>query len=152
MSEMEIRENPERDSGLIFAPIIPESQHASQFVADTATERRGKRLGIPILQRRRHLGERSHEAQLSGLRRRLGRRGFAQPEIFASEARVLLGQPLARLVRDGILLDGSSRGRFALATGHDVRLIAPTCDNPSRVSEAATAEAVRQPGIRLVEP
>ena len=50
------------------------------------------------------------------------------------------------------------RGRVALAAGHEVRPIAPTCASRSRAREnaAAAAEAiataVRQPGMRFVEP
>ena len=112
----------------------------------------------PIPERRRHPGDRSREDRLPGLRHRLGGRGAVQPEVHAPEAREVPGRPFALSGRDGSLLDFPHHGRFALASGHEVRLIAPSCASCSGARENAAddteaiATAVRQPGMRFVKP
>ena len=80
----------------------------------------------------------------------LHERKFSRPKL---EQR-FLGDRSASLVAMEACSTAHHWGRFALAAGHDVRTIAPTCASRSRAHENAgiDAAAVRQPCMRFVEP
>ena len=154
-----IRGNPEGLKGHIYAPIIPEPQHMGRPCAAVMTKVGGTDMktpfpndaAIPAID----LAKRSFQvcaATSSG--EVLYNRKFTRPKL-----EQFLGKRQAGLVVMEACSTSHRWGRCAMAAGHEVRMIAPSCVKPflKRVkNDAADAEAiataVRQPGMRFVVP